>query len=446
MYRQPVEKGIRYRNMNFLSRCVSNFINGGTMDRKNLFSLLMAAAFTAGSIFCSGQGTSDVRMAPDNSGIMKTVEANNRFALDFYKRYSPSETNIFFSPYSISAALAMTYEGAGGKTAEEMAKVFYFPLDEQSRRQGYMALFREINRKDKKYKLSTANALWAQKYYSFLREYFDVVGQYYGGSVKNMDFKTLAEESRKEINRWVEKETNDKIKDIIPSGVINALTKLILTNAVYFRGEWIKQFDAKKTLEQDFMVSGGKTVKVPIMERTGDEAVFPYSEDIMAQVLEMPYSGDDLSMLVLLPKDGDMKRMENALSLKKLQEWQNALKKQRVEVFFPKFKLETKYSMSGDLAAMGMPSAFSGSADFSGMTGRRDLCISDVIHKAYVEVNEEGTEAAAATAVIMKLTAMPSPSIPVPVFRADRPFIFIIRQKATGNILFMGRVRNPLSP
>jgi len=399
----------------------------------------------SGCAVCRGQETPDARIISGSFGMMEVVKANNSFALDIYKRYCPSDTNIFFSPYSISSALAMTYEGARGKTAEEMAKVFYFPRDEKSRREGYLFLYGEINRKDKKYKLSTANALWVQKDYHFLNEYIGVVKKYYGGSVKNMDFKTRAEESRKEINRWVEKETNDKIKDIIPSGAINAITRLVLTNAVYFKGEWAKQFDSKKTRDEDFTVSAGKKVKVPMMERTGDEAVFPYAEDSAAQILEMPYSGDDLSMLVLLPKNGDMKKLENFLSVKKLQEWKGSVKKQRVDVFFPKFKFETKYFMAKDLAEMGMAEAFSGSADFSGMTGQKDLCISRVIHQAFVEVNEEGTEAAAATAVIMKLTAMPSQQPPVPVFRADRPFIFIIQQKATGNMLFMGRVSNPLA-
>jgi len=413
--------------------------------KKNHLIAIAAAFLMSGCAVCRGQETPDARIISGSFGMMEVVKANNSFALDIYKRYCPSDTNIFFSPYSISSALAMTYEGARGKTAEEMAKVFYFPRDEKSRREGYLFLYGEINRKDKKYKLSTANALWVQKDYHFLNEYIGVVKKYYGGSVKNMDFKTRAEESRKEINRWVEKETNDKIKDIIPSGAINAITRLVLTNAVYFKGEWAKQFDSKKTRDEDFTVSAGKKVKVPMMERTGDEAVFPYAEDSAAQILEMPYSGDDLSMLVLLPKNGDMKKLENFLSVKKLQEWKGSVKKQRVDVFFPKFKFETKYFMAKDLAEMGMAEAFSGSADFSGMTGQKDLCISRVIHQAFVEVNEEGTEAAAATAVIMKLTAMPSQQPPVPVFRADRPFIFIIQQKATGNMLFMGRVSNPLA-
>ena len=413
------------------------------MDKQYLGICFISLIFMSGSVFCKGQKSSDASITSGSRELMHVVEANRHFALDLYKRYSAGENNVFFSPYSISSALAMTCEGAGGKTAEEIKKVFYFPQDE-SMREGYLCLYKDINRKDKKYKLSTANALWAQDDYSFLGKYFGVVEKYYGGSVKNMDFTSRPEPSRMEINSWVEKETGGKIKDLIPPGSIDSLTRLVLTNAVYFKGEWVKQFDSKKTEEKDFTVSENKTVKVLMMQRTGKDARFHYAEDSIAQVLEMPYSGEDLSMLVLLPKNRDMKRLENSLSPEKLRAWKNSLENRRVEVFFPKFKFGTKYFMAEDLAAMGMPEAFTGNADFSGMTGRKDLCISQVIHQAFVEVNEEGTEAAAATGVVMKLTAMPSGKENVPVFRADRPFVFIIQQKKNGNILFIGKVNNPL--
>ncbi len=375
--------------------------------------------------------------------VSTVIEANNKFALDLYSRYKMKEDNIFFSPYSISTALAMTYEGAKGQTAEEMRSVFYFPEDDDERRSSYANLYKEINKEGKEYKLNTANALWAEHSFQFLDEYFNIVEEYYGGKVTNLDFKKDPEGSRIIINDWVEDKTNNKIKDLIPAGLIDPMTRLVLTNAIYFKGEWVKQFNEDATQEQNFRVSSSDGVKVQMMQRTDDESIFNYAEEEELQILEMPYSGEDLSMLIFLPKNDDMKALENSITIKKLTEWRANLEKKRVDIFIPKFKLETKYFMAQDLIEMGMPSAFV-SADFSGITGKKDLFISQVIHQAFVEVNEEGTEAAAATAVVMKITSTGSGSGPqIPTFRADHPFIFIIQQKDTGNILFMGRVNNP---
>ena len=375
-------------------------------------------------------------------GVSNVVDANNKFAIDLYSRYKTDEGNIFFSPYSISTALAMTYEGARGKTAEEMQKVFYFPEDNNTMRNGYANLYAEINKPGKKYKLSAANVLWAENDFQFLDEYFNVVDQYYNGKVTNLDFKRDPEGSRVTINNWVEDKTNDKIKDLIPSGMIDSMTRLVLTNAVYFKGEWVKQFNKDDTLERDFTTDSNDVVKAFMMQRTDDESIYNYGENNILQILEMPYSGDDLSMLIILPKDNNLEDVEKSFTTNKLSDWKDELKEQRVNVFLPRFKFETKYSMAEDLAEMGMPTAF-GNADFSGMTGKMDLAISQVIHQAFVEVNEEGTEVAAATAVIMKEeSAGPNGPI-IPVFNANHPFIFIIQQKETGNILFMGRVSNP---
>jgi len=378
----------------------------------------------------------------DIEDLSSVVLGNNKFALDLYSLYKSESGNVFFSPYSISSALAMTYEGAKGQTASEIQSVFYFP-EEDEMRNGYANLFKEINKKDKKYKFNTANALWAENDFQFLDEYFNVVEQYYNGKVTNLDFKQEAEASRKTINNWVERQTNDKIKDLIPEGLINKLTRLVLTNAIYFKGDWVKQFDNEKTQDQNFKITKDNVLKVPIMKRTDDKAIFNYTEDDNTQVLEMSYLGKELSMLVFLPKDNNLSFLEDSFSIEQLQKWKKDLKEQRVNVYFPKFKFETKYFMKDDLKEMGMPSAFSGAADFSGITGKKDLNIDEVIHQAFVEVNEEGTEAAAATAVIMKemATAVGGPKIPV--FRADHPFIFIIQQNSTGNILFMGKVVDP---
>ncbi len=372
-------------------------------------------------------------------GVIAVVNAINQFAFDVYSKYRAQEKgNIFFSPYSISTALVMTYEGAKGKTEEEIQKVFYFPKDEKIRRPNFAIIYNEINKKDKKYTLNTANALWAQKDYRFLSEYFSVVEKYYGGKVANLDFRKDAEGSRITINNWVEDRTNDRIKDLIPVGMIDATTRLVLTNAVYFKGDWLLKFDKSQTIEDDFRISPAETVKVQMMSLAGEKAKFNYAETDDLQILEMPYSGEELSMLIFLPRNNDLQRLEQFFTLEKLNKWKDMLRERKIDVYMPKFKFETKYFMAKDLIELGMPAAFSDAADFSGMTGERDLQISEVIHQAFVEVNEEGTEAAGATAVIMKMMAEMST-----VFRADHPFIFLIQERDTGNILFFGRVVEP---
>jgi len=370
-----------------------------------------------------------------NEGVGIVVGANNQFALDLYLKFKDEEENIFFSPYSISTALAMTYEGARGKTAEEMRSVFYFPEDDDIRRYSFARIYNQINKKEKKYKLHTANALWTQIDYSFLDEYLDVVEKYYAGKATNLDFGNETEKSRETINGWVEERTNNKIKDLIPAGILNADTRLVLTNAIYFKGTWLLQFNKEYTRQEDFKVNPEKTVKVDMMNLIDEE--FNYGETEELQVLEMLYDGEELSMLVILPKEDNLKSAEDLLSLKKLNELRNALTKQKVDVYIPKFKFETKYFMKETLMEMGMSSAFGG-ADFSGMNGTKNLFIDNVIHQAFVEVNEEGTEAAAATALVMKEAI--SEKI---VFNADHPFIFMIQERETGNILFMGRVFDP---
>jgi len=375
-------------------------------------------------------------------GVNAVVNANNQLAFELYSQFNEEskDSNIFFSPYSISIALTMTYEGAKGQTAEEMQSVLHIPEDASIRRPNFARIYNKINKKDKKYKLSTANALWAQKDYSFLKEYTDNVEQYYGGKLTNLDFTRESEKSRQIINKWVEDQTNNKIKDLIPKGVLNAYTRLVLTNAIYFKGTWVKQFDEKDTKEDDFRMNSGNTVKVSMMRLIGDGVKFNYAETDEIQILEMPYHGEDVSMLIILPGENDLANIEKSISLEKLSKWKNMLNEQRVDVFIPKFKFETKYFMAKALSDLGMPTAFSPAADFSGMDGTKDLLIQNVIHQAFVEVNEEGTEAAAATGVVMGITSV-GPRIPI--FRADHPFIFIIQEIETGNILFLGRVGDP---
>ncbi|HNS82974.1 MAG TPA: serpin family protein [Methanolinea sp.] len=377
------------------------------------------------------------------------VDANNRFALDLYGRIADDpkagDGNIFFSPFSISSALAITYEGARGTTAEEIRSVFHFPENQTVMRSGFAGIISGINSKANAYMLRTANALWAEQTYPFLAGYISAAEQHYGAKTTNLDFINKPEESRVTINTWVEDLTEDRIKDLLQPGTIDPLTRLVITNAIYFKGTWVKQFDENKTTDADFRTGTGKTVRVRMMERTDEDAIYGYAETDILQALSMPYeSGDgkDLSMLVLLPKTDDLSMVEESLNTSTLSLLHDLLKTRRVIVYFPKFVMETKYSLPGMLSAMGMPTAFTRAADFSGMDGTKDLYIDDVIHQAFVEVNEEGTEAAAATAVVMRLSAMPLEET-VPLFRADHPFIFLIQENETGNILFMGKVSDP---
>jgi len=373
------------------------------------------------------------------AGIDAVVQANNQFAWDVYDVLKQEPGNVFLSPYSISTALAMVYEGARGQTADEMANVFYFPTDEVTRRAAFSALYNELNEEDAAHVLQVANALWAQKEYVFLETYINTLQNHYAARATNLDFIHATEDARKTINTWVAGHTNNKIKDLFPRGSLNDLTRLVLTNAVYFKGEWLAKFDKGKTRDEAFYVHSNNAVQVPTMRLT-DDVRFKYAEIEGVQVLEMPYKGEALSMVLFLPAQDGMADLEDALSVEKIKEWQNQMYQQRVDVFLPKFTFQTKYTLNGTLQKMGMPTAFSSSADFSGMDGTQDLLIQTVVHQAFVEVNEEGTEATAATGVSVGVTSV-GPS--VPEFRADRPFLFVIQDVARGHILFMGRVADP---
>jgi serpin B len=419
------------------------------MNKKIIFILavVIVVVGVAGIYYFKNRGLSPepVPIADDKgstpAGINLVISANNQFALDLYSQLKNSDGNIFFSPYSISTALAMTYEGARGKTAEEMQSVFHFPTDSSLRKSSFAAIHNQLNKPDAKYKLNIANALWAQNDYKFLSDYLTTLQQYYSGKATNVDFKNSTEEARQTINKWVENKTNNKIKDLFPQGSLNNMTRLVLTNAIYFKGTWIKQFEKSQTRDEDFRVSSANTIKVPMMKRTDKNAKFNYTETDNLQILEMPYEGDKLSMMVLLPKNDNLSTLESSLSLEKINDWRSKLREQRVDVFMPKFTFDTKYFMNETLAKMGMPTAFTYDADFSGMDGTKDLFIQKVIHQAFVDVNEEGTEAAAGSGVSVGITsAMPQQPF---IFRADHPFIFTIQDKDNGNILFLGRVSNP---
>ena len=371
-------------------------------------------------------------------GTQEVVDANNQFALELYTELSKNgKENIFYSPYSISAALAMTYEGAKGETKDEIKSVFHFPED-STLRPNFAKIYNDINKNEEDYELRTGNALWVQKDYPFLEDYINIVEKYYGGKVSNLDFVKETEKSRQTINSFIEEQTNGKIKDLIPKGVLDYLTRLVLTNAIYFKGTWQWEFNPKNTEEVDFKITPTDIVKVPMMYMKPEKAKFNYADLEDLQILELPYKGEKISMLILLPKDN----LEDIqpLTIEKLKEWKSQTKEETLdEIYLPKFEFDTKYFMKEILSDMGMPTAFEMDADFSGMDGTKSLYIKEVIHQAYVKVDEKGTEAAAATGVVMELTSI----MPKNIFRADHPFIFIIQQNDTGNILFLGRVNDP---
>jgi serpin B len=378
--------------------------------------------------------------AAETTGTAPVVSANTAFATDLYAKLENENGNLFFSPYSISTALAMMFAGARGDTAQQMANVLHFTVPQNRLPPAFAELEAELNAVQKKGKvqLSIANSLWPQKGYPFLHEYIDLLKRYYSTTVTPIDFAKSPEGARKTINDWVESKTNRKITDLIKPGVLDSLTRLVLTDAVCFKGNWVNQFDPKRTEDGQFLVAADKYVECRMMFRKGP---YGFAETPELKVLELPYAGDDLSMIVLLPRKIDgLGALESELSAAKLAEWTKVLGKSEVAVALPKFKLTCEFSLKETLTAMGMTDAFSDKADFSGMDGHKNwLYISAVVHKAFVDVNEEGTEAAAATAVI----AVPAGPAKGPYFVADHPFLFLIRDKHMGNILFLGRVTDP---
>jgi serpin B len=335
----------------------------------------------------------------------------------------------------------MTYAGAEGGTEEQMAKALHFTMDKKKIHAAFASLEKGIRpeKGTKGYTLSVANSLWVQKDYRLLEGFLSVIRKNYDAGVNQVDFRTSSEAVRKEINVWVEEHTNNKIKDLIQRGTVDPLTRLVLVNAIYFKGIWASQFEKRLTLSEPFKVAPGKTLDVPMMTK---KESFGYMENQLLQALELPYVGNELTMVVLLPKKTDgLAELENSLNPQTLDQWLALLRSREVQVYLPKYAMRSQFQLAETLSSMGMPDAFTpDKADFSGMDGTRLLFISAVIHKAFVEVNEEGTEAAAATGVAMRLTASFGPS---PVFRADHPFVFLIRDTRSGSILFLGRVVDP---
>ncbi len=406
--------------------------------------LLVFGLFLFSMVLMFGCTTPDkIQPNPEDTNVI--VNANNQFSMDLYSKYKSNEENIFFSPYSISSALAMTYEGARGQTANEIISVFHFPENKTTLRNGNLGMYNSINQGNNEYTLKTANALWGQNDYAFENTYLKNVETYYNGYLTNLDFNNDPSGSADTINTWCDEQTNGKIDKIITAGDITPLTTLILTNAIYFKGTWEYEFNSDSTSKRNFYSSQNRTVQADMMFM--GEKKFNYTEDEEAQILEMLYKGKEISMLIILPKEGKLNEVENSLTLDKIDEWKSKLNTEEIsELYLPKFKFETEYKMRNDLIEMGMGNAFSSIyADFSGMTmeNKKELFISQVIHKTYIEVDEKGTEAAAATAVSMVRNAT-APDPDAIVFNANHLFIFVIQDTETGNILFMGRINDPI--
>ncbi len=366
------------------------------------------------------------------------VRGNNTFALDLYHRLAKvDDGNLFLSPFSISTAFAMTYGGARGETESEMAAVFRFPLDQDRLHPVFGALLTSLDTGMgfDGYRLNLANRLFGQEGYGFLDAYLALTRDHYAAYLERLDFGADPEGSRRHINTWVEDRTEDRIKDLLPENSITPNTTLVLTNAIYFKGNWAARFDAAKTEDAPFHVAAGNDVTVPIMHQKQTFAV-GYAQGV--KLLELPYQGRDLSMIVLLPSAGNgLTDLESRLTPEDLDLWLGSMHDTEIEVYLPKFTMTSKFKLKQTLSALGMPIAFGPGADFSGMNGGGGLFISDAYHKAFVTVDEEGTEAAAATAVVIDRTSLP------PEFRADHPFLFLIRDNVTGSILFLGRVVDP---
>jgi serpin B len=366
------------------------------------------------------------------------VQGNTQFALDIYQKLRGNKGNLLCSPYSISTALAMTFAGARGETESQMEQTLHISLDQKHIHPLFASLEGKIAESGKGHvQLEMANALWPRKGYEFLKEYLALVQKNYGVKITPLDFGDEMA-ARQAINSWVEEKTAHKIKDLIPAGMLDNFTRMVLVNAIYFKGNWVNPFDPKFTRTSSFWTEPNEQVQAPMMNSTHE---FRNAEVDGLQMLEMPYSGNDLTMLVLLPREIDgLAKLEDSLTIENLENWISSLQNSEIKVSLPRFEITLPFRLDEVLKSLGMVNAFSKKADFSGMDGSKELYIGAALHKAFIDVNELGTEAAAAAAVIMMTKAS---MFPPAVFTANHPFLFLIHENSTRSILFMGRLINP---
>ncbi len=421
--------------------------------KKALISVLIVLLLVLPVIACS-QPTAGELLKSDKERITSPdvnsseqallVEGNSAFAFALYQALREQEVNLFYSPHSISVALAMTYAGARNQTAEQMAATLQFLLEQERLHPAFNCLDAELasrgegaqGKDGEGFRLNIVNAIWGQKGYGFLPTFLDVLAENYGAGLRILDFMNETEKSRLTINDWVSDQTEDRIKDLIPQGVLTSGTRLVLTNAIYFNAAWEYPFDKDVTADGGFYLLDDGQVIVPMMKQTQS---FGYADGEGYQAVELAYDGGELSMVILVPEAGQFQAFEKGLQAERVDAIISDLQLTGVTLTMPRFEFDSEFSLKDTLAGMGMPIAFSGGADFSGMTGSPDLSIDAVLHKAFVSLDEAGTEAAAATAVIMTEEA-PEPLVELTI---DHPFIFLIRDIETGAVLFVGRVLNP---
>lgn len=416
--------------------------------------LLLVSAMLLGLLGCSQAVSGQVIQSDkprntsptlDETDLANLVADNNAFAFNLYQTLRQTGDNLFYSPYSISEALAMTYAGARGETEKDMAEALTFTLSQDSLHPAFNSLDLQLKQRGQGakgkdgegFQLHVVNAIWGQKDYKFSAPFLDILAQNYGAGLRILDFINETEQSRVTINKWVSDQSEERIKDLVPQGAINELTRLVLTNAIYFNAAWQSPFDESSTLDGLFHLLSDSDITVPMMKQTES---FCYTEGDDYQAVELPYDGRELSMVILLPKAGQFDSFEKKLDAGFVGAIIDKLAMCEVALSMPKFEYDSSFGLKEALSTLGMGVAFTTNADFSGMNGNRDLFIQDVLHKAFVSVDEAGTEAAAATAVIVGLTSMPAQTVEVNI---DRPFIFLIRDVPTGSIIFIGRVLNP---
>ena len=402
---------------------------------------------------CPADDASNTQLVDQD--ILQLACDNSNFAFDLYRALRDGEDNLFFSPFSISQAMAMAYAGASGETERQMAETLRYGLPQESLHPAYNALDLALHSRGEdafnpsesddnnpNFRLNIANAVWGQDGFDFRREFLDTLAKDYGSEMRRLNFADAPEESRVTINDWVSEETEDKIKDLIPQDAVDSLTRFVLTNAIYFNAKWRLPFNPADTKEQPFHLSDGDKVEVPMMTGGSSEGWFGYARGDGFQAVNIPYYTGGISMLVLLPDRGKFDDLEYSLTAGILDLVQKQREVRDVTLNMPRFKYESEFALKETLEQMGMPDAFESSADFSGITDEIPLKISDVFHKAFVSVDEKGTEAAAATAVMGMLLGARDPLEPITV-TLDRPFIFLIRDEPTGTMLFLGRVMDP---
>ena len=432
---------------------IKMLICGGIRMKRPIF-LILAIVTTIGLIGCSQPASAQVLKSDKDritlpvvnpSDMATLVNDNSGFAFDLYQALKKEDGNIFYSPYSISLALAMTYAGARGETEKQMADTLHYLLSQSTLHPAFNSLDIELGKRGEGakcedgegFRLNIVNAIWGQKDYEFLSSYLDLLAENYGAGLRVLDFINSPNQSRETINQWVSDQTEGRIKDLIPEGSINPLTRLVLTDAIYFNAAWKLPFEPEATTNSPFHLISGDDVTVPMMKQT---EYFGYAKSDNYLAVELPYDGDELSMAILTNITGRFSDFENTIDLPLVQAIIDNLEHTRVALTMPKFEFESEFGLKETLMGMGMEEPFRDSADFSGMTGKTDLHIDDVVHKAFVSVDEAGTEAAAASGVIVGIVSAPPEPVKVTL---DHPFVFLIRDNETGAILFIGRVMNP---